>query len=129
MFIDNLNLNHIRIFEGVFRTKSMTKAAEELHMTQSGVSQHIKHLEEILGVVLFDRIKQRLIATENAAVLYKTCSESLFNIEKALADIKGVEQRLIGTITLGVPIEFGNSFVIPLLSEFGKQNPGVKFKI
>ena len=73
MLIDKINLNLLRIFEKVYETKSMTRSAQELFMTQSGISQNIKHLEEILNLKLFDRIKQRLIPTEKATILYKNC--------------------------------------------------------
>jgi len=63
LLIDQLNLNHLRVFECVYRTGSMTAAAKELHLTQSGVSQHIKSLEDVLNFKLFDRIQQRLVPT------------------------------------------------------------------
>ena len=44
------NLNLLRIFESVYRLGSMTKASKELFMTQSGVSQNIKNLEELLEI-------------------------------------------------------------------------------
>ena len=53
MLIDKINLNLLRIFEKVYETKSMTRSAQELFMTQSGISQNIKHLEEILNLKLF----------------------------------------------------------------------------
>jgi DNA-binding transcriptional LysR family regulator len=87
MLIDKINLNLLRIFEVVYKTKSMTKASKELHMTQSGVSQNIKHLEELLGVILFDRVKQRPVPTHKAKVLYKVASQNLLEIEKALIEI------------------------------------------
>ncbi len=66
MILDNLNLNHLRLFESVYRSENMTKAAEELHLTQSGVSQHMKSLEEAVGVKLFDRVRQSLIPSKAA---------------------------------------------------------------
>jgi DNA-binding transcriptional LysR family regulator len=128
MIIDNLNLNYIRIFECVYRTQSMTLAAQELHLTQSGVSQHMKSLEEMLGVQLFDRIKQKLVPTAAGAVLYKQCSKSLGEIEQALFQIKGGDKELSGTIAIGMPIEFGNNVLMPLLSKFCRKNPRVKLK-
>ena len=47
MIINNLNLNHLLVFECVFRNGSMTAASKELHLTQSGVSQHMKSLEDV----------------------------------------------------------------------------------
>jgi DNA-binding transcriptional LysR family regulator len=129
MIIDTINLNHLRIFECVYRTRSMTAAAQELHLTQSGVSQHVKAFEDVLGVRLFDRIKQRLVPTKAAGSLFERCKQSLYSIEEVLSEVKGGEKRLSGTVTVGMPIEFGNNVVVPLLSRFGLAHPGVRFAL
>src|SRR5262245_56732646 len=129
MFIDNINLNHLRVFECVYRTKSMTQASQELHLTQSGVSQHIKAFEDSLGTRLFDRIKQKLVPTSQANQLYKRCRDSLFGIERTLSEIKGAEKQLIGTVKIGMPIEFGNNLIVPLLAKFGREHPLVRFRL
>lgn len=129
MLINNINLNHIRIFECVYRTCSMTKAAEELYMTQSGVSQHIRILEEMLDVPLFDRIKQRIIPTSAGRQLFEKCSQGLYQIEQALVEIKGDEQSLAGKIRLGIPIEFGNNIILPLLVDFAKKHPRISYHL
>tara|TARA_B100001248_G_C27394350_1_gene464457 strand:- start:2197 stop:3051 length:855 start_codon:yes stop_codon:yes gene_type:complete len=107
----------------------MTAAADRLFLTQSGVSQHIRSLENTLGFTLFDRINQKLIPTNAARELYETCQNSLNSIEKTLRSFKEDESGLIGTIHIGMPIEFGNNLVIPLLSKFGQIYPEIKFEI
>jgi DNA-binding transcriptional LysR family regulator len=129
MLIDQINLNQLRVFESVYRTKSMTRAAKELHLTQSGVSQHIKALEEVLELKLFDRIKQKLVATPAARELYQHTSKSFEYIENTLNRLKSTDKELSGPVSIGVPIEFGNNVIIPLLSEFQRKNPKVRFKI
>ena len=129
MLLDNINLNHIRIFVSVYRHKSMTRAAADLHMTQSGVSQHVKFLEDILALQLFDRVKQKLIPTAAGTELFERCSTGLTNIETALREIKAGKSALSGTITLGSPIEFGNSIIMPLLADFAKKNPLISYQI
>ncbi|MBS1959149.1 MAG: LysR family transcriptional regulator [Bdellovibrionales bacterium] len=129
MLIDQINLNQLRVFESVFRTKSMTHAARELHLTQSGVSQHIKALEDVLELKLFDRIKQKLVPTPSAKELYKHTSRSFEEIETILNRLKKTDKELTGVVSIGLPIEFGNNIVIPLLSEFQKKNPKVQFRI
>ncbi|HUP58695.1 MAG TPA: LysR family transcriptional regulator [Bdellovibrionota bacterium] len=129
MIIDTLNLNHLRIFECVYRTRSMTAASKELHLTQSGVSQHIKSLEDVLGVKLFDRIKQKLIPTPASATLFRKTADSLYGIEQTLTELKGGEQQLSGSISIGMPIEFGNNIVMPLLAKFCRQHPRVRFAL
>jgi DNA-binding transcriptional LysR family regulator len=129
MFLDQLNMNQLRVFEAVYRTASMTTAAHELHLTQSGVSQHIKTLEDALGIKLFDRIKQKLIPTSQSTALYKECSEVLFRIEQALLRVKDGGKNLMGSVSIGMPIEFGNHRIMPLLSEFGQKHKHVSFKL
>lgn len=129
MIIDQLNLNQLRVFECVYRTGSMTEAARELHLTQPGVSQHIQGLEDVLGVKLFDRIKQRIVPTTTGTVLFQEASAALFKIEQGLARIKGGGNQLVGALSIGMPIEFGNNRVIPLLAEFGKKHPHLNFKL
>src|ERR1700722_8954080 len=98
MIVDQLNLNQLRIFENVYRTRSMTEASRELHLTQSGVSQHIKSLEDVLGFRLFDRIKHRLVPTPKAAAFYLHVSQGLLQIEHALVDLKGDVRKLTGIV-------------------------------
>ena len=126
--INKINFNHLRIFEAVYRLKSMTLAAQELYLTQSGISQHMKSFEESLGVTLFMRNRAQLFATEDADMLYRSCVEAFKIIEESLVHIKDPQHRHVaGTLRIGIPTEFGNNIVIPFLSEWSKKNPLVKF--
>lgn len=129
MLIDNINLNLLRIFDAVCRTRSMTKAAQELHMTQSGVSQNIKTLEDVLQVKLFDRVKQKPVPTQKALELYGFSSEALVSLEKIFNQISSQDLVLRGTVKLGLPIEFGNNVVLPLLARWAKEHPQIDFQI
>ncbi len=129
MFIDRLNLNQLRVFECVYKTGSMTTASQELHLTQSGVSQHIKALEGSLEVTLFDRMNQKLVPTRAAKTLFESCTNGFTSIENALWEIKGGSDLLKGTVAIGMPIEFGNNMLLPLISQFGKEHPNLKFEI
>lgn len=127
MLANQLNLNQLKVFISVVKNKSMTKAASELHLTQSGVSQHIKSLEDVLGLKLFDRIKQKIVPTREAVILFESCSNALGNLEQALVTLKGGEEHLSGKINIGMPIEFGNNVIVPLITEWGKERPMVRF--
>jgi len=127
MFIDSLNLNQVRIFECVYRTQSMTAAARELHLTQSGVSQHIRAFEDMLGAKLFDRINQRVVPTASAAILYENCKKSLTGLEDAFSELQAEKNQLSGRVHIGMPTEFGYNVVIPLVAKFAEKFPGVRF--
>lgn len=128
MFLDNINLNLFRVFDAVCRNGSMTKAAEELNLTQSGVSQNIKSLEEFLNLQLFDRIKGRPILTPKGVELFQLISPQLNELENMIGHLMGDEVSLKGQINLGVPIEYGNTFVLPLAAKFGSKHKKVSFE-
>ena len=107
----------------------MTQAAVELGLTQSGVSQHIRALEDVLGLSLFDRIKKKLVPTPEARQLFERISVNLNDIEKTLWRVKGESQQLTGLVSIGMPVEFGMNIVQPLISQFLKEHPGVQVRM
>lgn len=129
MLLDQINLNYLRIFESVYRTRSMTQAAQELHLTQSGISQHIRSLEDSLETKLFDRIKQKLIPTAAGKQLYEDISPQLKSLEQALTGVTTKDHRLRGEVTIGMPVVFGLNLLIPWLKEFGEEHPDLDFNI
>lgn len=130
MYLDNLNLNTLRVFDSVYSLKSMTEAAKALHLTQSGVSQHMKAMEEALGISLFDRINKKLVPTQKAQILYRQVHTLLHQLESSLSEITdNKEEQLKGEVRIGLPIEFGNNKVIPFLSKWGKEHKNLIFKI
>ena len=86
MLSDKINLNLLRIFEKVYETKSMTRASQELFMTQSGVSQNIKHLEEILEREVGD-----LKGIESLVAQLHDVNAHLWEIEDELRDLESVQ--------------------------------------
>ncbi len=127
--LTHLNLNYLRIFLVVYRTRSMTLAAKELHLTQSGVSQQIKSLEETLNITLFDRINRRIIPTNEAEILYRECSRRLQDLERALTVISKKDEQLRGDIKIGYPPIFGHHSLLPLISQFAQDHQLVHFHL
>jgi DNA-binding transcriptional LysR family regulator len=122
-------MNYLRIFEAVYRTRSMTQAATELHLTQSGISQHIKSLEDTLNVKLFDRIKQKLIPTDDGKKFYQALSPHLNKLEEILLELTNKDNSLRGEVTIGMPVVFGLNILVPHIAELGKMHPNLKFRV
>lgn len=127
MLFDNVNLNNLKVFESVYRTRCMTTASKELHLTQSGVSQHIKTLEETLDILLFDRVNRKIMPTNAGDRLYRTTRPIFDNIKETLMDIAKKEIEVEGRVNVGMPIEFGNNIVIPKLAKLSQEYPGLNF--
>lgn len=121
--LSQFNLNQLRVFQSVYFYKSMTKAAQNLYLTQSGVSQHIKNLESTLNVVLFDRLGKNLVPTNMASYLYQECTSSMELLEAALLRISKAEIK--GTITIGAPPEFAQNILSPMLAELQNAHAGI----
>ena len=127
---NKMNMTQLRVFEAVYRLKNMTLAAHELHLTQSGVSQHIQTLEKELGKRLFVRTKTEVFAVPEAQELYLTCVRSFADLGQALSVLS--EQKLRpfrGLVKIGVPTDFGHNLVIPLLALWSKRHPEVQFDL
>ena len=59
-----MNTDELRLFLVLMSERSVSRAAEELHLTQSAVSRQIRQLEEQIGTALFHRVRQRVVLTD-----------------------------------------------------------------
>jgi len=121
--LSQLNLNHLRIFQAVYRHRSMTLAAQTLYLTQSGVSQHMKNLEETLDVILFDRLGKKLIPTRQAAYLYDGCIKGMGALEMAVLEV--TQGAIHGNIHLGAPPEFARNVLSELVAQLQQEHPSI----
>ena len=80
-------LDLIRGFEAAARHLSFTKAADELHLTQSAVSRQIQALEQHLGQPLFQRRHRALLLTEAGQLLQQTATTMLSDLSETLERI------------------------------------------
>lgn len=124
-----MNLNTFRVFLAVHEAQSMTQAAAALHLTQSGVSQHIKALEQELGFALFERVGKKLFPTAKASALYRKGRKGLSEIEAAVRDVRQQVEQAEGLVRVGLPVEYGVSVMVPALARLGKKHPGLDFDI
>ena len=80
-------LDPLLAFEAAARNLSFTKAAAELHLTQSAVSRQIQQLEEHLGIKLFERRARALLLTENGQLFYRAAQDALAEVARQRATI------------------------------------------
>lgn len=118
----------LQCFEAVARHLSATRAAEELHLTQSAVSKQIAQLEGMLQRELFSRIRKRLQLTP-AGELYLT------EIKKILTHVEMSSRYILSygadteVLTVAAPPSFGSRWLIPGLKGFGARHPTIHLDI
>lgn len=98
-------------------------------MTQPGVTQHIRNMENFLDVELFHRVGKKLVPTKEAEIIYDGIKDSLASIESLLVSVSQKDRQFIGNVRIGVPIEFGNTYVLPNLSKIRAQFSKIQFHI
>lgn len=96
------SLAALRTFEAAARHLSFTKAAAELNLTQSAVSRHIRRTEEYLGVLLFERIKQRLVLTDAGRAYADDIRTALEHMQTATMNLVA-HQGKGGILNLAAP--------------------------
>lgn len=96
-----MELRLLRYFLTVAKEQSFTKAAEQLHITQPTLSRQMTALEDELGITLFLRTWKRTTLTDEGILLKRRALEILNLEEKTLKELKGKEDVVEGTITIG----------------------------
>jgi DNA-binding transcriptional LysR family regulator len=120
-------LNALKCFEAAARSGSFSRAADELHVTQSAVSHQIRQLEEWFGVPLFDRQGRRTVPTQDGADLAHALADA-FAIMAAAC--KRLAQRDTGqALTIGVLPSIATIWLIPRLTDFLRDNPDISPRV
>ena len=124
-----VNLNQLRVFQAVAQTQSFTRAADVVHLTQPGVSKHIKQMEEHYGLPLFDRLGKKVALTQAGQVLFDATREmmlSLDSAERRIEDLKGLRG---GKLALGASFPIAVYLLPGVLAAFRRKYPEVEVKL
>ena len=121
-------LQALRALEAAARRRSFSRAAEELHLTHSAVSHHLRGLEAELGVALFKRVGAQMLPTAAGAQLAERVRRSLDDLRDALdatrPGINGVTR-----LEVSVMSDFASVWLIPRLGEFYERYPDVDLSL
>jgi len=125
----NIDFELYRIFYAVANNGNITKAANELMISQPAISKSIKNLEEQLGGQLFVRTKRGVILTAEGKEFYnyiKQAIEYITSAENKFTDLINLES---GTIKIGISATLTKEFLLPYLEIFHKRYPKIDIQI
>jgi LysR family glycine cleavage system transcriptional activator len=120
-------LNAVRAFEAAARHQSFTIAAAELCVTVTAISHHIRHLEEIIGLKLFDRKGRKTTLSPTGARLFPMLRNGLDTLASAFAEHN--ERSAGETLTVTTTCAFAEHWLIPRLPAFTSLCPEVVVNI
>lgn len=125
----NVTLDQFEAVAAIARLGSFTKAATILHLSQPALTVRILHLEEALGVRLFDRSNRLVKMTSIGERLIPLFEHVLQEIKAVLAKSKDFSTLLKGTVTIGALPSISSKFLPTTISEFQKQYPGIEVSL
>jgi DNA-binding transcriptional LysR family regulator len=117
----------LRTFLTIAETGSFTRAAEEVHRTQSAVSMQMKKLEEHIGKPLFERSARSVRVTPDGLKLLDYAQRIVRLSEEAASVF--TEPELQGVVTLGVPDDYADRLLPRVLSAFARSHPHVELVV
>lgn len=100
-----VNLEWYRTFKAIYKTGTLTSAADALFISQPGVSLHLSSLESYVGYKLFDRTGRKMIPTERGKILYNAIAEGLKILEDAEKNFQRSTEKHTPTISIGMCFE------------------------
>ncbi|KLU16151.1 MULTISPECIES: LysR family transcriptional regulator [Xenorhabdus] len=117
------HLNRIQTFLTVVECGSFTRAAETLFISKAVASIHVKALEEALSVPLLVRNTRGIALTEAGREFYEDFKKIFHHIQVAFDNVAERHHSLAGKLRITSTVEFGEKFLLPLISQFCEIHP------
>ena len=124
-----LDFRQLQIFMAVWECRSISRAADAVHLTQPTVSAHLKALEDELGIKLFDRTSRKVVPTAAARILYPYIKRIIKLNRQAREELSAFMGEEKGMLELGASNIPGQYLLPVLVGEFKNSRPGIKIKI
>ncbi|WP_152393462.1 LysR family transcriptional regulator [Paenibacillus guangzhouensis] len=124
-----MNLEWYRIFMHTARCQNLTKAAQELHITQPSVSYAIKQMEEALGMKLFHRQSKGVALTVEGQALLQYVEQSFALLESGHKHLHNLKQLHEGEIRIGASDSLIKHLLLPQLNAYHQAYPGIRIRL
>ncbi len=124
-----MNINQLVYFRKVCETRSLSRAAEELYITQPAVSKQIKALEDELGKRLFDRIGKKVFLTSAGDTLYGHADRILRSVHEARTAVRDMSAECSGELVIGTSDHISIHRLPDVLKSYISAFPKVNLKL
>lgn len=124
-----MTIQRYEVFNKVVQLRNITKAGEELSMTQSGVSHAIKSLEDELGIPLLIRNRLGLLLTREGERVYEYTLRIMQTQNSLFQEVDTLKGLETGTIKVGSFASVTTQWIPKILNIFSEKYPGIKIEI
>ncbi len=124
-----MKLQHLKYFVAVFEEGSFSAGAQRVNATQSGLSMHVRQLEDRYQVQLLNRSSTGVTPTEAGKRFYNDAVRVLHSASEAEANLKALSGAVTGHITVGLMPTFTRAVLGPAMVRFVNDYPNVKISV
>lgn len=124
-----VNLEYYRVFYYVAQTGSLSRAAEQLSVSQPAVSQSLRQLENTLGTSLFTRTSRGVKLTKEGELLFSYVRRGYENIETGEKKLRQMLNLDIGELHIGASDMTLRFYLLPYLEKFHEKHPNIKVSV
>jgi DNA-binding transcriptional LysR family regulator len=124
-----IETSQLQTLVAVTKAKSFSKAAEQLGVTQSAISQSIKNLESKLEIKIFKRSGKLIVPTAEGERLFSLGVQFLSNMEDTLNDLKGDKNEMRGKVSIGTLTGIGKTWLAREIVDYAKENPDLQLTV
>ncbi len=124
-----MELRQLRYLDAVARHRSFTKAALDVPVAQSALSQQVGRLERELGVELLRRNTRRVEVTEAGEIVLERARRALAEVDGVRADLEALQGLVRGTLRVGGVPAVGPVHPAALIADFTRAHPGVSVTV
>jgi len=124
-----MDFNRLYSFIKVAERGSITKAAEDLYLTQQAVSKQMLLLEEELNLNLFNRSQNAIVLTRDGETLVGNVRPFFDNIQESIFQLQGEMASLEGVIKIGTSFDSTRGKLIRVINLFKTKYPNVRFEL
>jgi LysR family transcriptional regulator for metE and metH len=125
----DLEIRHLQLVAAVAELGSLTRAGDQLHLTQSALSHQLRDVESRLGAALFLRVGKRLVLTPAGERLLSSAKDVLERLQQAEHDIRRMGRDNAGVLRLTTECYTCYHWLPPLLMRYRRKFPRVEVRI
>jgi LysR family transcriptional regulator, regulator for metE and metH len=127
--IHMLEVRHLRSLVAIAESKSLSAAAERVHLTQSALSHQVRAIEQHYGVPLFERSRQGLRATQIGERLLALARDVLARIGDAERDVTRLKDETTGELRIALECHTCFDWLMPVMDEFRRRWPEIEIDL
>lgn len=119
----------VRTFLAVAEAGGLSRAADRLSTSKSGVSRRIARLEEAVGARLLTRNARGIVLTDVGEALRLRAGAAFDELDNALIEVAQAQGQLTGLLRITAPIAFGTTHLVPMLADFMDAHPRLRIDL